>query len=362
MKNIILEELNKAKLLMNYNTKDTLSENLIKNETFISNNFLITEQPIKTLLKSLFGTADEAAIASFKQAGNAKYLQAVKFLDDAAILGPAGFKNVDDLVSAMAKGTLSKAQISGVAKGLLKKGNITGNLRTTLTNKAADLTMKDARYANQSGTQIKNTLTKKGYDPAIADEIALKVAAKRAKLPVDPNTIDDISKNITKTPINFRTAWQSLKKWGLGIGLTLAAIAAIYYFYNSEPLPPDPDVDPNPDPKPDPNTSKYRNCTGTYVKWCKTAPTGPIGIVQGCLGGLVVDGKFGDRTQAALEAKGYSNGFKDSDITKICGGNTPTPPKPEPSPEEQLAQDYGVTPQPNAQAEVQTTNDDINNY
>jgi hypothetical protein len=237
MKNIILEELNKTKLLINYNTKTTLSENLIKNKTFISNNSLITEQTIKTLLKSLFGTSDELAIASFKQAGNAKYLQAVKFLDDAAIYSQAGFNNVDDLVSAMAKGTLSKSQIGGVAKGLLKKGQVTGNLRTTLTNKAADITIKDTRYANQSGTQIKNTLTKKGYDPAIADEIALKVAAKRSKLPVDPNIIDDVTKNITKVPINFRTVWQSLKRWGLGIGLSLAAIATIWYFYNRDSIP-----------------------------------------------------------------------------------------------------------------------------
>lgn len=362
MKNIILEELNKSKLLMNYNTKDTLSENLIKNETFMSNNSLITEQPVKSFLKSLFGTADEMTIAALKKTKDTRYLNAITLFDDAAIYSQAGFKNADELISAMAKGTLKSTQIGGIAKGLLKKGKVTGSLRTTLTNKAADLTMKDARYANLTGKQIKNTLTKKGYDPSIADEIALKVAAKKTKLPVDPNILDDAAKNITKVPINFQTAWQSLKKWGLGIGLTLAAIAIIYYFYNSKPIPPDPDPDPDPDPN-----DRWRVCTGTYTKGCKTDPTGAIGQVQKCLGGLVVDGKFGNKTQTALVAKGFVNGFKDSDITKICGGNTPTPepPKPEPpkpSPEEQTAQDFGVTPQPNPQAEVQTTNDDINNY
>ena len=364
MKNIILEELNKAKLLMNYNTKATLSENLIKNETFISNNSLITEQTVKALLKSLFGTAEEGMIASLKTARNANYLQGVKFLDDVAIYSQAGFRNVDELVSAMAKGTLSKAQVSGVAKGLLKKGKVTGSLRTTLTNKAADLTMKDARYANLTGKQIKNTLTKKGYDPSIADEIALKVAAKKTKLPVDPNILDDAAKNVTKVPINFQTAWQSLKKWGLGIGLTLAAIAIIYYFYNSKPIPEEDDVI----PKPDPNTDRYRVCTGTYTKGCKTDPTGAIGQVQKCLG-LVVDGKFGNKTQAALVDKGFVNGFKDSDITKICGGNTPTPEPLKPvvttgstTTQDVVNQDFGITPQPNPQAEVQTTNDDINNY
>ena len=55
---MILEELNKAKLLMKYNTKVTLSENLINNKTFVSNGSLLTEQPLKTFLMSLFGTAD----------------------------------------------------------------------------------------------------------------------------------------------------------------------------------------------------------------------------------------------------------------------------------------------------------------
>jgi len=331
MKNLILEELNKAKLLMKYNTKVTLSENLINNKTFVSKGYLLTEQTTKALLKSLFGTSDELAIASFKQAGNAKYLQAVKFLDDAAIYSQAGFNNVDDLVSAMAKGTLSKAQISGVAKGLLKKGNITGNLRTTLTNKAADLTMKDARYANQSGTQIKNTLTKKGYNPAIADEIALKVASKRTKLPVDPNIIDDVAEKITKVPVKDRTVWQSLKRWGISSGLSLAAIATIYYFYNSDPIPeeidPNPDVIPTPVP-PVPETNRYRNCTGTYTKGCKSEAIKPV---QTCLG-LVPDGKFWVKTQAALESKGFPNGFTDADVSKICGNQTPPPP---PQPEDE---------------------------
>ena len=95
---MILEELNKAKLLMKYNTKVTLSENLINNKTFVSNGSLLTEQPLKTFLMSLFGTADEAFIASLKQAKNAKYLQAVKFLDDAAIYSQMGFKNVDEYI------------------------------------------------------------------------------------------------------------------------------------------------------------------------------------------------------------------------------------------------------------------------
>jgi hypothetical protein len=82
-----------------------------------------------------------------------------------------------------------------------------------------------------------------------------------------------------------------------------------------------------PTPSPDPGTtppvttSRYRTCSGSYSYGCKTDPTGPIGVVQGCLGGLVVDGKFGPKTQAALKAKGYES-FTDAEVDKICGNPT----------------------------------------
>jgi hypothetical protein len=75
---------------------------------------------------------------------------------------------------------------------------------------------------------------------------------------------------------------------------------------------------PSPTRTPRPIQNRYRICTGTYTQGCKTDPAGPIGIVQGCLGGLVVDGRFWKKTQEALEKKGYPNGFKDTDVSKIC--------------------------------------------
>jgi hypothetical protein len=61
-------------------------------------------------------------------------------------------------------------------------------------------------------------------------------------------------------------------------------------------------------------TGTYRDCTGTYTQGCKSEV---IRKVQGCLG-LAADGKFGPKTQAALEAKRYTNGFTDNDVDKIC--------------------------------------------
>ena len=66
--------------------------------------------------------------------------------------------------------------------------------------------------------------------------------------------------------------------------------------------------------------TKWReDCSGTYTQGCKSEV---IRKVQGCLGGLVKDAKFGPRTNAALQSKGFSDGFKDSDVETICGGTS----------------------------------------
>jgi hypothetical protein len=59
----------------------------------------------------------------------------------------------------------------------------------------------------------------------------------------------------------------------------------------------------------------YRDCSGTYSYGCKSDV---IAKVQGCLGGLVADGKFGPKTQSALKTKGFDS-FTDADVDKICG-------------------------------------------
>lgn len=95
------------------------------------------------------------------------------------------------------------------------------------------------------------------------------------------------------------------------------------------------DVTPNPTPNPNPTPgptplprpgSSYRDCTRFYVKGCKSDV---IKKVQGCLGGLTQDGKFGPRTEAKLEEKfpEFSGGFRDNEVDKICS-KTSTPDDP----------------------------------
>ena len=69
---------------------------------------------------------------------------------------------------------------------------------------------------------------------------------------------------------------------------------------------------------PGPVRTGYRSCSGSYSFGCKADA---ISTVQKCLGGLVVDGKFGPKTQDALKAKGYES-FTDAEVDKICGKPT----------------------------------------
>jgi hypothetical protein len=73
------------------------------------------------------------------------------------------------------------------------------------------------------------------------------------------------------------------------------------------------------------NTMGYKLCTGKYVKGCKSPR---ITELQNCLGTSYTgknDIYFGDLTQAALKANGYENGVTDADIDKICNKEIDTP-------------------------------------
>lgn len=333
MKNIILEEINRAKLLMNYNTKNTLNENLKSNDVFNFNKKVINEQGAKAILKGIFGVSDDAALQALKQTRNAKYLNAVKFLDDPIILANTGFQNVDDLVSAMAKGTLKPVQVGGVAKGLLKKGTITGNFRTTLTNKAADKGIKTLGYGGMTGKQIKKDLIQKGYNPAIADEIALRATSKTSKIPVTPKDIDDAIVNLPKVPETIKKSpWRNWKNWAIGGAISVGAAALLYSMFNddnspielenTDQTPPAPAPAPAPTPNPTiidiPGELGNEEGVKRFQDWLDgNVPNWATGYKDGKLnqgtknpgfksGGY---GKFGPRTSAAWKNPTYKDGY-----------------------------------------------------
>ena len=74
--------------------------------------------------------------------------------------------------------------------------------------------------------------------------------------------------------------------------------------------------------------SKYKVCSGTYKLNCKSEA---IKEIQGCLG-LKADGKFGPKTETAVQAKLGKTEFTDADVDVICSNvvtTTTTQPKPQ---------------------------------
>ena len=128
------------------------------------------------------------------------------------------------------------------------------------------------------------------------------------------------------TPFSDKTEWDDLKKHLSTLGINLnhttidagkTGIATFDGLTSKDNVKPIGDAGPA-------KTGGYKSCSGTYSKGCKTEPTGPIGVVQGCLGLVPPDGKFGSKTQAALRDKGFTT-FTDADVNKICEKTTPTP-------------------------------------
>ena len=308
MKNIILEEINRAKLLMNYDNNNTLSENVKKvtlNETMI-----ISEHGRKAFLKAILGTADDAALATIRNARSAEYIAARNLFNDVKIYGKTGLNSGDEVLAALIDGTLKKAQISELAKGLMKTGKATGSLRTTLTDTAGKLAAKDARYTAFTEKQLKNSLIKKGFDPAIADEIAVKFA-RELKPAAD--------KIITTTPIVKTYDWAKLKKWGIRAGVATGVLYIIYKMTHDDepPIIEPPIIEPPIIEPPIPNISQYTLCPETFpiAQFCKNET---IRKVQGCIG-VATDSRFGPKTQAALEAKGVDGtSITQQTVDKVC--------------------------------------------
>jgi hypothetical protein len=86
---------------------------------------------------------------------------------------------------------------------------------------------------------------------------------------------------------------------------------------------------------PVPTKPKFKDCKGTYTLGCKSDV---IKKVQGCLN-IKTDGLFGQKTQGALESKGFKNGFTDKDVDKLCPANVVV--EPPISQEDQYGYDTG---------------------
>jgi len=336
MKNI----LNRVKLLMEYDTSKTLSENIL---------ILEIVSTVDDLLRGLnklrnAGVADDifkrAGIQSVDTAGN---VVAINSLDDFVKFGrnmtPV---NLGKVQSKLLKSTLPIADKAKYIENYVAKNIKGGYGKSMNTTQISDDLVNRAGFPKDVADDIANKMTShySGVKPigttpqkltGANDKIKKtrrggqkRLKRQNAENPTNttPNQIQQITDEVVKGP----KSWREWVKWGAGLGI--GALALWWFFHDSDENVPDdiPENEPIPVPNPEPiNSDKcasYTVCSGEYKKCCKSPV---IAKVQGCLGGLKTDGKFGPLTQEALSNKNFPNGFTDKDVAVICNEVQPSP-------------------------------------
>lgn len=192
------------------------------------------------------------------------------------------------------------------------------------------------KRASKAGSKNAKTVkggTKNLKRPALSEQQVLdldKAVTNGAKEQIEQEAKRDAKKS-----------WANWIKWGKRIGIGAGVLWLLWYFMSDDgtPVPDDITPTPTPDPNPNPNPNpggNFKDCENedfqTYG--CKSSF---VRRVQECIGGLVVDGIWGRKTNAKLANLGYSTGFEPKDVELICSkalalqdGNKPTPtPTPE---------------------------------
>jgi len=366
----------KSKLLFNYDTKKTLTENV--NENLKSNEL---EEGVAELAENL--SSIRLLANSSDDVLRAMGGKVLSQLGGTPLKTTAGvaIKNGDEFLNAI-RGigpTLNRKAMSDLAKSLMKMTpSPSGSLRQSLTSKAADIAIKDARYAAKNGDELANTLKSKGYQNDIAEEIGKKFDAKKARQarrgggnqpqpqpqpgpgpgpgpgpvpnpPLNPNNLNGIKSVLGKHWKYIEEMYRKgatrayVRKWAIGMGLSVVAFMMFWnwltgdnkkhkcpvgYYWDGENCIkiPVPDND----------------CpAGTYWNGTKCVPRGPvpppkvcrdfpytmgckspiIAEVQDCLK-LTADGIFGPKTLSGLQNGGYGNSITKEVYDKIkanCG-------------------------------------------
>jgi hypothetical protein len=220
-KKLINEEISKIKLLMGYDNSKTLNEN-VSNTLVNDNTQVLSEQTGKSILKSLFGFSDDAAIQAAKAAGTAEYTAAKSLFDD--VISEVGkivdnkttYSTGDEIIKGLSSGAIRSSQALGkIAKGLLRTGKVTGNLRKILINRAGKIGSTTDEYIklidddiNKSVTRIKNRLIKKGYPTDIAEDIAKKTVEY---VKGGATTAGRISRTASRTASRSSNAFNKIK-------------------------------------------------------------------------------------------------------------------------------------------------------
>ena len=398
MKKLINEELDRIKLMMNYNPKNTLTENKI-----------LTEQAWKAVVEDLgkIVARDETTVLkSLENAANDGLINIKNMKTEAGVT----LTKMSEVLEALKAGTLGPSGTGQVAKGLFLKG-ATSEMRIAGAEAITGMGKFAEKFAGKSKEEIVAALEQSGKWSKADAEVLADTYLKKGKIkppkpepPIKPEPVPGPPPINPPTPPWWESSWNWLKtsKWGRRImiagGLTAAYLLWKKFFGDDDDLPiclknlvkdevefqkyltngyvvyqgaykfyPDGRVElTSPDgvtkegqwvfennkinmdfdgiknsiscedtvlPTPEPTATgggggggSYKNCTDfPFIKFCKNPK---IAEVQECLGGLVADGKFGPKTEAALEKAGYGIDISEDDYNKIiqkCKGVQPSP-------------------------------------
>jgi hypothetical protein len=280
MKNLLSEEIERYKRLSNYNTKLTLTENI---------GVILEAGPnLSTLVrdvKSAFGKELSLVMKDLKIVG----MDAGRVTKLLEMDAKSFEKEWAKAVRADFKNGFPKGEVGPLTKELSK---IDFLKRVTTEVKAEGRVLKPAEME-------KILLNAKNESQAAAKLKAGTIKPTVPRQKPNPKDINDGKDALVKDPTLKKLNWTSLLKKGSLIGLSAGALYYIYKLTHQDEPPiidPDEETPPTPPTPPTPGTNRYRNCSGTYKKGCKTSPTGAIGQVQACLG-LTQDGKFWNKTQ-----------------------------------------------------------------
>lgn len=306
MKNVLLEEIENYRRLSNYNPKLTLTENVgLISEAGPNLGSTVRE------LEGAFGKSIQAIMKDFKIAGMdaARVTQILE--KDAKSFEKEWSKALQkDISSGFPEGELgtlgkelSKIEaMRRVTNEVKLKGKplTTSEMNTIIADVKSSGKLRAAKFGSKAST-VKTTVKPTQAQTSQAKSLIAKYGNKLKSLD-----------------------WKRMVKWGAGLGLAAGTLYVIYKSTHGEepptPVPPTPPTPPTPGPTPGPS-SVYHTCAETFpiAQFCTNET---IKKVQGCLN-ITADGKFGPKTQLALEGKGLpGNQITQDTLTKACSSNS----------------------------------------